>query len=696
MSNTIIIGDVAEGQKWFGVAEFLKQQLVATNKNGSQYMSAWKQVSADVKIFVKTVNGDAQAFIYTEGGPDIVAWPVSDIFPDGQGALPRVGLTFYENVDQEIKLKLTKDIADNIVGGNCYWRSGDKKTVITWEGPWGFQAADTSSSYSDDVRFTNKIYQNGKILATTGELVVLGCGVYLNNLVAVVNVSKTTDRVLTRPMQAPIDADWVVLGDIDYDTTGKDYFVRNGVFSFSQDGTKAISIVNYKVTTYMSDPSYQGRRQAITRISIGTDTTTHTVEYPEGLHYFSIDEPSNSSNGYTTNDSAATELLGSYVISAGYRDNIEILIEAKPKRFNQLYNTSQTYTGGGPGTLTRAGSGVGYETVMDPGEYFYDPAGIMPPVPAYHIVEHPFTIYYMWYDETLTNTYINNTDYLVELSIHIGGIELADSILESTTAFFQEQRVTHQAYVGFHDFYGIYTYVPYPEYQWRVESTLDNPFPAGGVIDDTITRTFTYNKDTRSINFTFVDIANDVYCYHVATYNKNSSNGLAIDIDDPQVTAKEKYFRIWFLEQHIIFDNRGILKVVNNTDIKYYEAYDGINAYSYLTPLKEYTIDYVYGSIDTQTLLIHPWVFNNSASYFRSGGYPFCKCVVDKNGNFVGQTTYHYSNAEGEFIIINEVIVPTGIDASTAFGIEGGNIGIAGGINIYPNIDPKRKIFLVK
>lgn len=68
MSNTIIIGDIAEGQKWFGEAEFLKQQVVSIYNRTNQNMSTWKQVNADVKIFVKMVNGNPQAFIFTDGG----------------------------------------------------------------------------------------------------------------------------------------------------------------------------------------------------------------------------------------------------------------------------------------------------------------------------------------------------------------------------------------------------------------------------------------------------------------------------------------------------------------------------------------------------------------------------------------------------------------------------------------------------
>lgn len=63
MTN-IIIGDIAEGQKWYGQVEFMKQQLVNTYRSNNAFMSTWKQLSPDVKVFIKMVAGKPQAFIY--------------------------------------------------------------------------------------------------------------------------------------------------------------------------------------------------------------------------------------------------------------------------------------------------------------------------------------------------------------------------------------------------------------------------------------------------------------------------------------------------------------------------------------------------------------------------------------------------------------------------------------------------------
>ena len=116
MSNTVIMGDIAEGQKWFGEAEFLKQQLkhlynrkealnaVVNTANtaifrpawtANPHMSTWKQVNADVKIFVKMVNGNPQAFIFTEGGYEFTV-PVS---PIAWELYTYTGVNFYNGVE---------------------------------------------------------------------------------------------------------------------------------------------------------------------------------------------------------------------------------------------------------------------------------------------------------------------------------------------------------------------------------------------------------------------------------------------------------------------------------------------------------------------------------------------------------------------------------------------------------------------
>ena len=72
MTN-IIIGDIAEGQRWYGQVEFMKQQLVNTYRSNNAFMSTWKQLSPDVKVFIKMVAGKPQAFIYVTGGELICA-----------------------------------------------------------------------------------------------------------------------------------------------------------------------------------------------------------------------------------------------------------------------------------------------------------------------------------------------------------------------------------------------------------------------------------------------------------------------------------------------------------------------------------------------------------------------------------------------------------------------------------------------
>ena len=81
--STIIVGDIAEGTKWWGTAEFLKQQLVANHRANNSFMEAWKQVSSTVKIFVKMVAGQPQAVIYSSGGPSIFLAPQEFQVPDG-------------------------------------------------------------------------------------------------------------------------------------------------------------------------------------------------------------------------------------------------------------------------------------------------------------------------------------------------------------------------------------------------------------------------------------------------------------------------------------------------------------------------------------------------------------------------------------------------------------------------------------
>jgi len=66
--STIIIGNIAEGQVYWGEVEFLKQQLVATYAKTNPFMAVWKPLSSRVTVFLQLVDGFPRAFIYTSGG----------------------------------------------------------------------------------------------------------------------------------------------------------------------------------------------------------------------------------------------------------------------------------------------------------------------------------------------------------------------------------------------------------------------------------------------------------------------------------------------------------------------------------------------------------------------------------------------------------------------------------------------------
>lgn len=85
--STIIVGDIAEGQQWWGQVEFLKQQLANNHARNNAFMQTWKQLSADVKVFIKMVAGKPQAFIYVSGGVyvtvmDTVSADALSVFPN--------------------------------------------------------------------------------------------------------------------------------------------------------------------------------------------------------------------------------------------------------------------------------------------------------------------------------------------------------------------------------------------------------------------------------------------------------------------------------------------------------------------------------------------------------------------------------------------------------------------------------------
>lgn len=66
--STIIIGDIDEGIKWWSAVNFLKLEFARIHGGINPYMTTWKYLDSDVKVFIKLVAGKPQAFIYTEGG----------------------------------------------------------------------------------------------------------------------------------------------------------------------------------------------------------------------------------------------------------------------------------------------------------------------------------------------------------------------------------------------------------------------------------------------------------------------------------------------------------------------------------------------------------------------------------------------------------------------------------------------------
>ncbi len=66
--STIIVGDVAEGSKWWSAAHAIKVELERQYKQNNAFMQTWKQVTADVKIHAIMRAGKPVAFIYVNSG----------------------------------------------------------------------------------------------------------------------------------------------------------------------------------------------------------------------------------------------------------------------------------------------------------------------------------------------------------------------------------------------------------------------------------------------------------------------------------------------------------------------------------------------------------------------------------------------------------------------------------------------------
>ena len=76
----------------------------------------------------------------------VLLWPTSDSAPNGWGApfdilpgsvggdRPNVLLTYADPATVKVKRGIVRSSA-----GNCYWR-GPQGDILSWQGPWGFQA----------------------------------------------------------------------------------------------------------------------------------------------------------------------------------------------------------------------------------------------------------------------------------------------------------------------------------------------------------------------------------------------------------------------------------------------------------------------------------------------------------------------------------------------------------------------------
>jgi hypothetical protein len=90
--TTIVMGDQAEGNKWYSVAHQLKQELKRVHGRTNKFMQVWKHITPDVKIHVMLRNGEPLAFIYTESSSDYMESGVMqyNLFGCGQPALTAV------------------------------------------------------------------------------------------------------------------------------------------------------------------------------------------------------------------------------------------------------------------------------------------------------------------------------------------------------------------------------------------------------------------------------------------------------------------------------------------------------------------------------------------------------------------------------------------------------------------------------
>ena len=297
-----------------------------------------------------------------EIGDRIVVFPISDDFPNGWIPLPKASVVYGSDTKRKKLLRHTPTTVD---GGNCYWR-GTNKDLLTFEGPWGFQVApavlntsevgytawniegytankigfdsngDVTASWPPSFtlatydRFYTSIWKNGSVIATS-TYKILGCGISRGNLVIVVNISLSKDRILVAPIPTSgTITSWTTVGDIDYiSVSGLTYLYRSNIYSFSKDGSKIITLVDcYKDKARLS--------KSITRISLDYDISNNLIITSQSLTLDSeisydliVDAHSNSEEDYS-HVYSVDGLVGKITIAVGFIGNIENILELKP------------------------------------------------------------------------------------------------------------------------------------------------------------------------------------------------------------------------------------------------------------------------------------------------------------------------------------------------------------------------------
>lgn len=109
--STIIIGNVAEGQKWWGTVDALKTRMEILYSVTNPFMNTWKQLDTGTKVFIKLVDGRAHAFIYTSLGKGFFGGGFSNIggIPHWSSVLEGINFDTDAAIPSKSNLSLPRD-----------------------------------------------------------------------------------------------------------------------------------------------------------------------------------------------------------------------------------------------------------------------------------------------------------------------------------------------------------------------------------------------------------------------------------------------------------------------------------------------------------------------------------------------------------------------------------------------------------